>query len=163
MRLAKLITPKRINTLGVIKITALTMLTVSFLPAAAQDNSPYSRYGLGDQVPSVNIVNRSMGGVSAGFTDPFTINYANPASYSWFQSFKEARSPKLGSGRAILDVGINYESRTLREPNNNSPVGKFTASNLLFSHLRPATCCSHTYRSACRCVPTGAFPLASAR
>ncbi len=136
MRLAKLITPKRINTLGVIKITALTMLTVSILPAAAQDNSPYSRYGLGDQVPSVNIVNRSMGGVSAGFTDPFTINYANPASYSWFQSFKEARSPKLGSGRAILDVGINYESRTLREPNNNSPVGKFTASNLLFSHVQ---------------------------
>jgi hypothetical protein len=39
----------------------------------------------------------------------------------------------LISGRAILDLGINFENRTLIEPNT---IGKFTASNALFSHLQ---------------------------
>ncbi len=135
MRLAKLITPKIIKLLGVGRITAITMLAVVTVPAFSQDNSPYSRYGLGDQVPSTNIINRSMGGVSAGYIDAFSINYSNPASYSWFQSFKEPKSRKLSYGRAILDVGLNIESRTLREPNNTTN-GKFTASNILFSHVQ---------------------------
>ncbi|MDF2384141.1 hypothetical protein JMG10_21905 [Nostoc ellipsosporum NOK] len=114
------------------------MLTVSSLPAVAQDNSPYSRYGLGDQVPTTNVMSRSMGGISAGYYDQLGVNYANPASYAWFQTQKEARSKKIAAGRAILDIGINYESRTLREPNNNSTAGKFNASNLLFSHVQLA-------------------------
>ncbi len=36
-------------------------------------------------------------------------------------------------GRAILDMGINIENRTLREPNN---IEKFSASNALFSHVQ---------------------------
>ena len=31
----------------------------------SQDNSPYSRYGLGDIVPSTNINSRGMGSISA--------------------------------------------------------------------------------------------------
>ena len=36
----------------------------------AQDNSPYSRFGLGDQHPGTNIFNRGMAGISAGYSDP---------------------------------------------------------------------------------------------
>lgn len=99
----------------------------------SQDNSPYSRYGLGDLVPSTNINNRSMGGFSAGFTDPLSINFNNPASYSLFQSKKESNSKKLSWGRALLDLGVNYDSRTLLEPNN---AEKFVAKNALFSYLQ---------------------------
>jgi len=46
---------------------------------------------------------------------------------------KEALAKKMLYGRAILDVGLNFENRTLREPNN---VEKFSASNALFSHVQ---------------------------
>jgi hypothetical protein len=109
------------------------ILTAYCIPATAQDNSPYSRYGLGDLVPNTNINTRAMGGISAGYTDRFSINYNNPASYGSFQAERQQTSNKLNAGRAILDVGINLESRTLREPNN---VNKFTASNAIFSHVQ---------------------------
>jgi hypothetical protein len=133
-------TPKKINGLH-LKSTALKVFLVAFFFvifgafAIAQDNSPYSRYGIGDLVPSTNVAGRGMGGVSAGFVDPYglSINFNNPASYGHFQSFKEAKSKKLVSGRTILDIGMNFENRTLREPTN--PL-KFTASNALFSHLQ---------------------------
>lgn len=134
MQLVKLTTPKKINRLQ----HKSTALIVAFLTAAsctvsmAQDNSPYSRYGIGDLVPPTNINSRGMGGISAGYTDYFTINFNNPASYSSFQASKEAKSKKLVNGRAILDVGMNFESRTLQEPTN--PI-KFKASNALFSHV----------------------------
>src|SRR5215208_5078316 len=83
------------------------------LIVAAQDNSPYSRYGLGDLAPTSNITTRGMGGISAGYADIISINFNNPASYSQFQTFLEQRSKKLQSGRVILDVGVNFDNRTL--------------------------------------------------
>lgn len=138
MQLVKLITPKKINTLY-LKQTALGAILVAFfftvspVISRAQDNSPYTRYGIGDLVPSTNINSRAMGGVAAGYNDYFAINFNNPASYGSFQAFREANSKKISSGRAILDVGINIENRVLREPDN--PV-KFVASNALFSHVQ---------------------------
>ncbi|MFL5808568.1 MAG: hypothetical protein ACJ749_03550 [Flavisolibacter sp.] len=99
----------------------------------AQDNSPYSRYGLGDMVPSSNIATRGMGGISAGYADYTSINFSNPASYSNFFSIKEKSSDKLQSGRAILDVGINFSNRSLIAPNTPN---RFTSSDLLFSYLQ---------------------------
>ncbi|HEU4552921.1 MAG TPA: hypothetical protein VFS25_08805 [Chitinophaga sp.] len=49
---------------------------------AAQDNSPYSRYGLGDQNVNQHVINRGMGGVSQAYNDPQSVNFTNPASYS---------------------------------------------------------------------------------
>lgn len=98
-----------------------------------QDNSPYSRYGLGDIVPSTNIGSRAMGGISAGYSDPLSINFNNPASYALFQSKKEDNSKKLSWGRVLLDLGVNLENRTLREKNI---ADKFVAKNALFSYLQ---------------------------
>lgn len=142
MPLAKLITPKRINVLEgflgsrqILRLALVLLLTALNLTVFSQDNSPYTRYGLGDLVPPTNIIGRGMGGLSAGNTDIYglTINYNNPASFSLFQSIREQNSNKMSSGRAILDIGINLESRTLKEPNS---IGKFTASNFLFSHVQ---------------------------
>jgi hypothetical protein len=148
MPLVKSITPKRINELGrfarsffrvkfgdsrLLLLLCSALLTFSVLPAFSQDNSPYTRYGLGDIVPSTNIPNRSMGGIAAGYSDFLSINFSNPASYGAFQAFREQTSNKLMSGRALLDIGISLDNRTLMEPNN---VGKFSASNFLFSHVQ---------------------------
>lgn len=133
MPLVKSITPKIINMLGGKWFAISLILTAYSLPASAQDNSPYSRFGLGDLVPNTNINTRAMGGISAGYTDFKSINYNNPASFGSFLAIRENTTKKLQSGRAIFDAGLNLESRTLREPNN---IEKFTASNLLFSHIQ---------------------------
>jgi hypothetical protein len=133
MQLAKSITLKKIKTLRCFSLTILVLLFTAFSPVFAQDNSPYSRYGVGDIVPSSNIIGRSMGGISAGYTDVIAINFNNPASYSSFQTYFEAKAKKMTSGRVVLDVGADFESRTLRE---TSPARKFVAGNALFSYLQ---------------------------
>ena len=134
MPLAKLITPKKINLLGVFRTSLSLILIAFFFPAFSQDNSPYTRYGLGDIVPNTNINARGMGGISAGFSDPLSINFNNPASYGSFFAVREAKSKKLRYGRAILDLGVNIENRTLIDPTKTG--SNFKASNILFSHLQ---------------------------
>src|SRR5215469_1574156 len=100
---------------------------------SAQDNSPYSRYGLGDMTPSTNIETRGMGSVSAAYANPLSINFSNPASYSSFLSYYEEKSKRAASGRTLFDVGLNFDNLTLRE--GSSPE-KFTNSNALFSYMQ---------------------------
>ncbi len=133
MQLVKLITPKKINKLQVILLTFLVLFFTAFQPVLAQDNSPYSRYGIGDLVPHSNINTRGMGGLSAAYNEMLSLNFNNPASFSSFQTDKEARSKKLKAGRAILDVGLNFENRTLKDP---AFTQRFTASNALFSYVQ---------------------------
>jgi hypothetical protein len=129
----------------IILVTALQLMTNGILNA--QDNSPYSRYGLGDLHPNTNIYNRGMGGISAGFSDPridgpsdprngkyySSINFSNPASYSRFYALKEANSHKLTWGKMLLDVGLNVTTHTLHEGDRPE---KFTSSNAYFSYLQ---------------------------
>lgn len=116
-------------------ITAKTLCTVFILLLIqniwAQENSPYSRYGLGDIVPNTNIANRGMGGISAGYADILSINFNNPASYSNFQT--KVEGGKVMSGRVLLDVGVNYDSRTLQSP--NQPL-KYSSSYGYFSYVQ---------------------------
>lgn len=100
----------------------LLILVISLFPmiSLAQENSPYSRYGVGDLVPSGNVLNRGMGGASAGYADPATINFINPASYS-------------NLVYTTLDIGGEVDSRTLK---SLDPIGKFTANNALVSYVQ---------------------------
>ena len=102
----------------------LIFLLLAAIPmfCLAQENSPYSRYGVGNLIPSGNIQNRAMGGISAGFTDPATINSVNPATY----------------GNLILttlDVGVEYDGRIIKSQN---PVGTFQSNNGVISYLQVA-------------------------
>src|ERR1700674_1787319 len=80
-------------------------LATACISLAAQENSPYSRYGLGDLVPTGNIINRSMGGISIGYFDNQSVNFLNPASYSKLKV-------------TTFDLGFELDNRTIREPNN---------------------------------------------
>lgn len=48
--------------------------------------SPYSRFGVGDLSDNGNAWNLSMGQLGIGLRSPMHVNYANPASYSAFDS-----------------------------------------------------------------------------
>ncbi|MEO6915102.1 MAG: hypothetical protein ABI151_05125 [Chitinophagaceae bacterium] len=101
--------------------------------ATAQENSPYSRFGLGDILPNASIVNRSMGGISAAYMDydkryeikdgylrSQTINFTNPATYSRM---------KITS----FDLGFEVDSRTIR---SIQEVKKFNSVSPIISYVQ---------------------------
>jgi len=97
-----------------------SLLLLLVVETKAQENSPYSRYGLGDLIPAQNILNRGMGGLSSAFADYQAVNFNNPASYA---------SLKI----TTLDFGLDYTSRTLNAVN---PARKFTSANLIPSYVQ---------------------------
>jgi hypothetical protein len=133
MRLVKSTTLEKMIALTLRTTAVCAIFFLVTISCWAQDNSPYSRYGLGDLVPRTNILTRGMGSFSAGYADPFSVNFTNPASYSSFIAYREERSKKTASGRALFDVGINFDSHSLRE--GSSPE-KFTSTNAVFSYMQ---------------------------
>jgi hypothetical protein len=103
-----------------IRLTGLVFTLFFCTTAIAQENSPYSQYGLGDVSPSQNINNRGMGGVSAGFADFKTVNFINPASYG-------------SLGLSTFDFGAEIDTRTLKSINGSQ---KFTSTNLVVSYVQ---------------------------
>lgn len=95
----------------------------------AQENSPYSRYGLGDIYPQQNISSRGMGGISAALTDWQTLNTVNPASYG------DLRTTPNG-GLVSLDIGLSIDARTLHSAN---PVKKYNSTNFIPSYFQFGT------------------------
>lgn len=96
------------------------LLFVLGMVHAQSDNSPYSRYGLGDLNPAENIISRGMGGVSAGYFDFQSVNSMNAATYSKLRL-------------TTFDFGMNLNSRTIQSFN---PVKKFTSVNPQISYIQ---------------------------
>jgi hypothetical protein len=117
----------------IIRRTGISFLfiTVCLSNANAQDNSPYSRYGLGDVMNNGNILNRAMGGISAGFGSDRFINQVNPASYS-FIGQPLSRIPEYGK-LVSFEVGTEFNSRTLVQ---QTPAGKYTSRNIFFNYMQ---------------------------
>ena len=132
MRSVKLTTLRKLNQYKVKPVFTVLLLTGICSAAYAQDNSPYSRFGLGDKFPNTNAANRAMGGISAAYNDYFNINYNNPASYSFFQATQELNSRKLANGRAVLNVGVDAQMRTLIDRDAQK---RFPSSDIVFSHV----------------------------
>ena len=87
---------------------------------AQTENSPYSRYGLGDIVPTQNILSRGMGGISAAYYDIQSVNFLNPASYSRLKF-------------TTLDIGLEVDSRTIR---TFDPPRKFNGVSPMISYVQ---------------------------
>ncbi|MDE3183851.1 MAG: hypothetical protein KGM16_10570 [Bacteroidota bacterium] len=85
----------------------------------AQLNSPYSRYGVGNLVSQASIGNRGMGGISAAYTDPTSINTINPASYSDLIY-------------STLDIGLEYDGLNLK---SKTPQGFFKSNDGIIPYL----------------------------
>ncbi len=111
---AKKIMYKKSSLFGLILLLGYTTVQ------AQNENSPYSRYGLGDLIPSQNILNRGMGGTSAAYFDFQAVNFANPASYSRLKM-------------TTLDIGAEIDSRTIQTLN---PPKKFNGVSPNISYVQ---------------------------
>ena len=99
--------------LTVRRCAVLMIGSISFFHLSAQENSPFSRYGLGDIYPSQSIANRGMGGVTAGYANEQALNTVNPASYSALKYLRYANG--TNGGLITYDIGISIDSRTLKD------------------------------------------------
>jgi hypothetical protein len=119
MRLANLTT----NMLK-IRLTASLISSIFFLTATAQENSPYTRFGIGDIQQSQNVVNRAMGGVSQGFSEAGSylqsLNLANPASMASIFN-------------AQFDLATDITTRRLK---GNPNAENFRSVNTILSYLQ---------------------------
>lgn len=103
-----------------IKLFLVSLVLATGVLQAQTENSPYSRYGLGDQLPTQNIMSRGIGGVSAAYADIISVNFTNPASYAKLK-------------RATLDFAVEVDSRTLSVIN---PPRKFTSTSPMISYVQ---------------------------
>ena len=109
-----------VNTMRISKIKFTFLILAAFpLFCFAQLNSPYSRYGTGNLIRQANIANRGMGGISAAYSDPTSINTVNPASYSDLIY-------------STLDLGLEYDGLNLKSTN---PQGSFKSNNGMVPYL----------------------------
>ncbi len=67
-------------------ITSLLLMTACALFSQAKQNSPYSKFGLGDPVNQFFANQAGWGGQTAAFHDPFHLNIVNPASYAYLRT-----------------------------------------------------------------------------
>lgn len=95
-----------------IKLGLLVGLAFLAVSLHAQDiNSPFSRYGLGRLYgENINTQLQSMGGISVGFSDPFVVNTANPASYGSFDSLTFVFQTGILANYGSLSTTQNSES-----------------------------------------------------
>ncbi|NML19824.1 hypothetical protein HHL16_03015 [Pseudoflavitalea sp. G-6-1-2] len=105
-----------------IRLLGIVCCCFTSLVQAQSDNSPYSRYGLGDRLPGQSIVQRGMGGLAAAYFDYSSINYVNPASYGRISL-------------TTLDLGFELTNRTLRA---GEPSRKFSSYSPNISYLQVA-------------------------
>jgi hypothetical protein len=73
------------NSLRLPFILSLFLLNLSLF-SQIRIVSPYSRFGVGDLSDNNNAWNLSMGQLGIGLRSPYHVNFANPASYSAFDS-----------------------------------------------------------------------------
>lgn len=101
------------------KLSIFFLFSLISFYVTAQENSPFSRYGLGDTYPSQNIINRAMGGVASTYANGQSINLSNPAAYSELKI-------------VTYDLGLTLDTRSLKSVN---PVLKYNSVNLTPSYV----------------------------
>lgn len=101
------------------------------------ENSPYSRYGLGDELNAVNPALKAMGSITAAYADPYIINTDNPASYAHIKHMTYEAGGE-GRRRTILSNNGKYQTgaASLSYLNIAVPMGKYAGMLIGF---RPQT------------------------
>ncbi len=87
-------------------------------PRSTKENSPYSRYGIGDLSNNLHTAIKGMGGTATGYIDPYTVNSFNPASYSFLKA-------------TTLDFAFEGRNRNLVMGDQSTTSGTATFSHLV--------------------------------
>lgn len=102
-----------------------------FLNGNAQENSPFSRYGLGDLYPDQNIASRGMGGITAAYSNEQVLNTLNPASYSSLRFINVMGNAR--GGMVSYDIGLTVDTRNLVRA---KPAESFRSVNFIPSYIQ---------------------------
>ena len=110
----------------ILRLIPSLVLVVVLFPAKAQINSPFSRYGLGNEVfNSQNATSQALGGLTAAYTSSMngtfgqSLNFNNPASYGSLYM-------------TTFDLGVNLTSNSLRR---QTPVAEFNSNYFAPNYL----------------------------
>ena len=89
------------------------------------ENSPYSRFGIGEQRNGVNTLLKGMGSISSAYNNPFAVNTDNPASYAAIR-LTTYEAGGEGSTRSVRTASDKYTTgmATLTHLNVGIPIGK---------------------------------------
>jgi hypothetical protein len=122
---------------------AAQTLDEQYGPKSTKENSPYSRYGIGNLNNNSNSLIRGLGGTATAFNDVFSVNSFNPATYSFLKATTldfalEASSNKVSMG----DKSYSSGTAILSYLNLGIPLGKNLGMNLGFKPI------AHTYYNA---------------
>lgn len=115
----------RLVSITTARLCLVVIFGFSLLNTQAQQNSPFSRYGIGEYYSSQHAVSRALGGLSAAYADGLnnnvgqSVNFNNPATYSSFYM-------------VTLDLGVTIDTRSLV---SNNPSAKFSSKYFLPSYL----------------------------
>lgn len=105
--------------------------TQEFQTKANHENSPYSRFGIGEFRNGINPLMKSMGGITSAYNDPFAVNADNPASYASLL-LTTYEGSLVGNSRTIRSGNDKYRSgmATINHLNIGIPVGKHAGMSL---------------------------------
>lgn len=78
-----------------------------------KENSPYSRYGIGDKRSGTNVMLRGMGSISSAWANPYAVNTDNPASYSWLKVTTYEGAGEASSRAVISPADVRYRTGTI--------------------------------------------------
>ena len=115
----------RLVSITTARLCLVVIFGFSLLNTQAQQNSPFSRYGIGEYYSSQHAVSRALGGLSAAYADGLnnnvgqSVNFNNPATYSSFYM-------------VTLDLGVTIDTRSLV---SNNPSAKFSSKYFVPSYL----------------------------
>ncbi|MBV9989331.1 MAG: hypothetical protein JO301_16755 [Chitinophagaceae bacterium] len=115
----------RLTISNISRLCAALFFAFVLVGASAQENSPFSRYGIGEYYTNQHIISRSMGGLTAAYADGTnnnvgqSVNFSNPATYGHFYM-------------STFDVAVTIDSRTLYSA---TPTGKFGSANFYPAYL----------------------------
>jgi hypothetical protein len=110
----------------ILRLTPFIGLFCFIAPLKAQINSPFSRFGVGNEVyNSQNAANQAMGGLTAAYTPNMngsfgqSINFNNPATYG-------------GIYMTTFDIGLTLTNNVLKR---TTPVGKEKSNYLIPNYI----------------------------
>ena len=110
----------------ILRLTPFIGLFCFIAPLKAQINSPFSRFGVGNEVyNSQNAANQGMGGFTAAYSPNMngafgqSINFNNPASYG-------------GIYMTTFDIGLNFTNSILKR---TTPAGKEKSNYLVPNYI----------------------------
>lgn len=119
----------------------LLIITIAASPALAQtqdfqtkannENSPYSRFGIGEFRNGINPLMKGMGSISSAYNSPYTVNADNPASYASLL-LTTYEGSLAGNSRTIRSGNDRYRSgmATINHISIGIPVSKHAGMSL---------------------------------